>query len=151
MSESGFPVLHCLPEFAESHIHWVGDAIQPSYPLLLPSPAIFPSIRVVSNELALCITWPKYWSFSFSIHPSIEHSGSVSFNIDWFDLPMKGTQEVRVFSWIKYLCSALIFHWIKNYICKIVFFQHTTLLNLIYLDKLLFSFILSSTALISSK
>ena len=152
-STLGFPVLRYLLEFAQTHVHWVTDAIQPSYPLcpLLLRPSIFPRISIFSNESVLHITWPKYWSFSFSIHPSIEHSGSVSFNIDWFDLPMKGTQEVRVFSWIKYLCSALIFHWIKNYICKIVFFQHTTLLNLIYLDKLLFSFILSSTALISSK
>ena len=115
-STPGFPVLHYLPEFAQSHIHWVGDAIQPSPPLSSPLllPSIFPSIRVFSNELALCIRWPKYWSFSFSIHPSIEYSGSVSFNIDWFDLPMKSTQEVRVFSWMKYLCPSLIFDWIKN-------------------------------------
>ena len=52
--------------------------------LLLPS--IFPSIRVFSNELALCIRWPKYWSFSFSISPSNEHSGLISFRTDWFDL-----------------------------------------------------------------
>ena len=52
--------------------------------LLLPS--IFPSIRVFSNELALCIRWPKYWSFSFSISPSNEYSGLISFRIDWFDL-----------------------------------------------------------------
>ena len=54
------------------------------HPLLLPS--IFPSIRVFSNESALCIRWPKYWSFSFSISPSKEYSGLVSFRIDWFDL-----------------------------------------------------------------
>ena len=52
--------------------------------LLLPS--IFPSIRVFSNELALCIRWPKYWNFSFSISPSNEYSGLISFRIDWFDL-----------------------------------------------------------------
>ena len=55
------------------------------HPLLL-LPSIFPSIRVFSNELALCIKWPKYWSFSFSISPSNEYSGLTSFRIDWFDL-----------------------------------------------------------------
>ena len=55
------------------------------HPLLLP-PSVFPSIRVYSSELALHIRWPKYWSFSFSISPSNEHSGLVSFRIDWFDL-----------------------------------------------------------------
>ena len=84
-SMPGFPVLHCLPELAQSHVHWVGDAIQPSHPLLLP-PSIFLSIRVFSNELPLWIRWPKYWSFSFSISPSNEYSGLTSFRIDWFDL-----------------------------------------------------------------
>jgi len=55
------------------------------HPLLL-LPSIFPSIRVFSNELALCIRWPKYWSFSFSISPSDEYSGLTSFRTDWFDL-----------------------------------------------------------------
>ena len=55
------------------------------HPLLL-LPSIFPSIRVFSNESALCIRWPKYWSFSFSISPSNEYSGLISFRIDWFDL-----------------------------------------------------------------
>ena len=55
------------------------------YPLLLP-PSIFPSIGVFSNELVLCIRWPKYWSFSFSISPSNEYSGLISFRIDWLDL-----------------------------------------------------------------
>ena len=55
------------------------------HPLLLP-PSIFPSIRVFSNEWDLCFRWPKYWSFSFSISPSNEHSGLISFRIDWFDL-----------------------------------------------------------------
>ena len=54
------------------------------HPLLLPS--VFPSIRVFSNELVLCITWPKYWSFSFSISPSNEYSGLISFRMDWLDL-----------------------------------------------------------------
>ena len=84
----GFPVLHYLQEFAQTHIHWVGDVIQPSYPhgplLLLPS--IFPSIRVFSNESAHRTRWPKYQSFSFSISPSNEYSGLISFRIDWLDL-----------------------------------------------------------------
>ena len=86
-SMPGFPVLHHLPEFA--HVHWVGDAIQPSCPLLSSSllmPSVFPSIRVFSSELALSIRWPKYWSFSFSISPSNEYSGLISFRIDSFDL-----------------------------------------------------------------
>ena len=79
------PVLHYLPALAPTHDHWVGDGIQSSHPLLL-LPSIFPSIRVFSNELALCIRWPKYWSFSFSISPSNEHSGQTSLRFDWFDL-----------------------------------------------------------------
>jgi len=62
-----------------------------SHPLLLP-PSIFPSIRVFSNESALCIRWPKYWSFSFTISPSIEHSGLISFRMAWLDpLAVQGT------------------------------------------------------------
>ena len=87
-SMPGFPVLHHLIEFVLTHVHWVGDAIQPSHPLSYPSPPDlnFPSIRVFSNESALCIRWPKYWSFSFSIIPSNEYSGLISFRMDWFDL-----------------------------------------------------------------
>ena len=161
-STPGFFVLHCLPEFAQTHVHWVGDAIQPSNPLSPPSPpalnlskyqyiqvqfssvvsnsatpwtaarqaslsitnsqsllrlmsielvmpcnhlilcqsllllpSIFPSIRVY--ESVLRIRWPKYWSFSFSISPSNEHSGLISFRIDWFDL-LVSTGLSRVFS-----------------------------------------------------
>ena len=86
-STPGFPVLHQLPEFAQTHVLWVRDAIQPSHPLLsLLLPLIFPSIRIFSNESALCIRWPKYWSFSFSISPFSKYSGLISFWIDWFDL-----------------------------------------------------------------
>ena len=84
-STSGFPVLHHLSEFAQTHVHGVGDAIQPSHPLSSPSLA-FNLIRVFSKESVLCIRWPKYWSFSFSISPSNEYSGLISFRIDWFDL-----------------------------------------------------------------
>ena len=69
-----FPVHHQLPELTQTHVHWVGDAIQLSHPLSTPlfPPSIFPSIRVFSNESTLRIRWPKYWSFSFSISPSNE-------------------------------------------------------------------------------
>ena len=87
-STPGLPVSHHLPEFTQVHVHWISDAIQPSHPLspLLLLPSVFPSIRVFSNELALHITWPNYWSFSFSISPSNEYSGLISLRIDWFDL-----------------------------------------------------------------
>ena len=82
----GFYVPHHLPEFAQVHVHCIGDAILSSVIPLPFLPSIFPSIRVFSNESVLCIKWPKYWSFSFSISPSHEYSGLISFRIDWFDL-----------------------------------------------------------------
>ena len=87
-STPGLPVHHQLPEFTHTHIHWVGDAIQQSHPLLslLLPPSIFPSIRVFSSESVLPIRWPKYWSFSVSISPSNEYSGLISFRMDWLDL-----------------------------------------------------------------
>ena len=82
------PVHHQLLEFTQTHVHRVSDAIQPSNPLLSPSPppSTGSSIRVFSNESVLHIRWPKYWSFSFSISPSNEHSGLISFRMDWLDL-----------------------------------------------------------------
>ena len=82
-SRPGLPVPHQLPELTQTHVHRVSDAIQPSYPLssLLLPPSIFPSIRVFSNESTLHIRWPKYWSFSFSISPSNEYSGLISFRM----------------------------------------------------------------------
>ena len=98
-STPGFPVLHYLPEFAQIHAF---ESVMPSNhlilcrPLLLP-PSIFPSIRVFSNESALHIRWPKYWSFSFSISPSSEESKLISFRIDWFDLhTVQGTLKSRL-------------------------------------------------------
>ena len=87
-STPGFPVHHQFPELAQTHFHGVSDAIQPSCPLLAPFllPSVFPSIRVFSNESVLPIRWPKYWSFSFSISPSNEYSGLISFRMDWLDL-----------------------------------------------------------------
>ena len=83
-----FPFLYHLLEFAQTHVHWVSNAIQPSHPLLsyLLLPSVFPSTRVFSNESALHIRWPKYWSFSFRINPSNEYSVLISFRTDWFDL-----------------------------------------------------------------
>ena len=81
-STPGFPVLHHLPELAQ-YVYWVSDAIQPSHPLSSPSPAFYlSSIRVLSNESVLRIKWPKYWSFNFSIIPTSEYSGLISFRID---------------------------------------------------------------------
>ena len=85
---AGFPVHHQLPEFTQTHVHRV---VMPSnylilcHPLLL-LPSVFLSIRVFSNESALCIKWPEYWSFSFSISPSNEYSGLISFRMDWLDV-----------------------------------------------------------------
>ena len=90
-STPGLPV-HQLPEFTQTHIHRVGDAIQPSHPLSSPSsPApIPPRIRVFSNESTLRMRWPKYWSFSFSIRPSEEIPGLI-FRMDWYLLAVQGT------------------------------------------------------------
>ena len=112
-STPGLPVYHQLPEFTEIHVHQVSDAIQPSHPrhplLLLPS--VFPSIRVISNESAFHISWPKYWSFSFTVSPSSAHAGLISFRMDWLDLlAVQGTlksllqhsSEASIFQ-----CSAL--------------------------------------------
>ena len=87
-SMPGLPVHYQLPEFTQTHVHWVSDAIQPPLPgvPLLFLPSVFPSIRVFSNALVLQIRWSKYWSFSFSISPSNEYSGLTSFKMDWLDL-----------------------------------------------------------------
>ena len=85
-SMPGLPVHHQLPEFTQTHVHWVGDAIQPSYPLSSPSPpAPNPSQhQSLFQWVNLCMRWPKYWSFSFSIIPSKDHP--FSFRMDWLDL-----------------------------------------------------------------
>ena len=87
-STPGLPVHHQLPESTQTCVH---ESVMPSnhlilcHPLLL-LPSIFPNIRVFSNESALCIRWPKYWSFSLNISPSNEHPGLISFRMDWLDL-----------------------------------------------------------------
>ena len=87
-STPGLPIHHQLPEFTQTHVHQVGDAIQPSHLLSSSSlPAPNPSsIRVFSNESILRMRWPKYWNVSFSISPSNEHPGLISFRMDWLDL-----------------------------------------------------------------
>ena len=87
-STPGSPVLQHLPELAQTHVHWVSDATQPSRPLSSPSPPAFSlsQHQGLSNALPLCIRWTKYWNLSFSISPSTEYSGLISFRIVWFNL-----------------------------------------------------------------
>ena len=87
-STPGLPVHHQLPEFTQTHVHRVGDAIQQSHPLSSPFPPDLnpPSISIFSIESTLHMRWPKHWSFSFSIVPSKEHPGPISFRMDWLDL-----------------------------------------------------------------
>ena len=94
-STTGFPVLHYHPRGLLKLMSI--ESVMPSHHLIICCPllhlsSIFPSISVFSNESALHIRWPKYWSFSFSISPSSEYSGLISFRIDWFDhLAVQGT------------------------------------------------------------
>ena len=88
-STPGLPVHHQLPEFTQPHIH---ESVMPSSHLilcrpLLLLPSIPSSIRIFSNESALRMRWLKYWRFSFSISPSKEHQGLISFRMDWLDPP----------------------------------------------------------------
>ena len=86
-STPGFPVHHQLLELAQIHFHQVGDAIQPSHPLLSPSPPAFNLSHHQSLfQSVLRIRWLNYWNYSFSISPSSEYSRLISFRIDWFDL-----------------------------------------------------------------
>ena len=115
-STPGFLVLHCLPKFAQTHVHWDSDAnnLILCHPLLL-LPSISPRIRVFSSESALHIRQPKYWSFNFHISPSNEYSGLTSFRIDWFELLTGGilrdSQEsspASQFKSINYLALSLL-------------------------------------------
>ena len=87
-STPGLPVHHQLPEPTQIHVHQISDSIQPSHPLssLLLLPSILLSIRVFSSESVLHIRWPKYWSLNFSISPSNEYSGLISFRMNWLGL-----------------------------------------------------------------
>ena len=87
-STPGLPVHHQLADCTQTHVHWVGDDIYPSLPLSSPSP---PALNIslhqgLNNESAFCITWPKYWSFSFNISLSNEYSRLISFRMDYLDL-----------------------------------------------------------------
>ena len=87
-SMPGLPVHQQLPESTQTHLHFVmmpSNHLVLCHPLLL-LPSVYPSFRVFSNESALSIQWPKYWSFSFNISPSNEYSGLISFRMDWLDL-----------------------------------------------------------------
>ena len=110
-SMPGFPVLHYLLGFAQTHVHWVSDTIQPSHPLSPPSllPSIFPSITVFTNELVLHIRWAKYWSFRLSINPSNEYSGLVFFRIDWLDLlAVQGTLKSLLYTTVQSINSLVL-------------------------------------------
>jgi hypothetical protein len=87
-SMPGFSVLHYLLEFAQTHVHWIGDAIQPSHPLSPPSLLVLnlSQHQGLSQWVSSFQQWPKYWSFSFSINPSDEYSRLISFRINWFHL-----------------------------------------------------------------
>ena len=98
-SMPGFPVHHPLPELVQTHVHYVGDVIQPFHPLSSPSPSAFnlSQNQGLFQESVLCIRWSKYWSFSFSISPPNEYSGQISFRMaDWISLQSK--RPSRVFS-----------------------------------------------------
>ena len=88
-STPGFPIHYQHLKLTQTYVHQVGDAIQPSHPLCCPLlllPSIFPSFKVFSNESALHIRWPKYWTFIFSISLSNEYAGLISFRMEWLDL-----------------------------------------------------------------
>src|SRR5574341_1933661 len=97
-STPGLPVHHQLPEFTQTHVHPVSDAIQPSHPQSSPSPpALNPSQHQSFPMSQLCMRWPKYWSFSFSIIPSKEIPGLISFRMDWLDLlAVQGKKSTRL-------------------------------------------------------
>ena len=99
-STPGFPVHHQLPELTQIHFHWVSDAIQPYHPLSSPSPPAFnlSQHQGLFKWVGFSVRWPEHWSFSFSISPSNEYSGLISFRMDWLDLlAVQGTLK-RVFS-----------------------------------------------------
>ena len=108
-SMPGFPVHHQLLELAQTHVHRVSDAIQPSCPLSSFSPAFSLSQHQdLFQESDLCIRCPKYWSFSFSISPSNEYSGLISFRIDWFDLLARDSQESSLAAQFENISSSVL-------------------------------------------
>ena len=113
----GFPVLHYLLDLAQTHVHWVNDAIQPSHPLLLPYPfALNLSKHQSLFQWVGCLYLAKYWSFSFSISPSKEYPGLISFRIDWFDpLAVQGTLKslLQHHSWKASFLQCLAFFMVQ--------------------------------------
>ena len=112
-STAGLPVYHQLPEITQTHVHWVSDMIQPSYPLSSPSPPAFNlfsiNIRVFSSESAHRIRWPEYWSFSFSISPSSEYSGLISFRLTGLiSLCLRFSQESSPAPQFKIISSSIL-------------------------------------------
>ena len=110
-STLGFPVLHQLPELAQTHIHWVCGAFQPSHYLSPPSPPAFNLSQHESfamSQLFTCIRWPKYCSFSFSVSPSSEYSELISFRTHWFDLPPRDSQESSLAPQFKRIHSSVL-------------------------------------------
>ena len=110
-STPGLPLYHQLPEFTQTHVHWVGDPIQPSHPLSSPSPSAFnlSQHQGLFQWVSFCIRWPKYWSFSFNISPSSEHSGLISFRMDWLDLlQSKGLSRVFSNTTVKSIHSSVL-------------------------------------------
>ena len=128
------PVYHQLPELTQTHGHW---SVMPSNHFilcrsLLLQPSIFPSIRGFSNESALCIRWPKYWSFSFSISPSNEYSGLVSFRMGWLDLlATQGTLK----SLLQYHSSKASIHWCSAFFIVQLSHPYMTTENTIALTR----------------
>ena len=121
-STPGFPVLHHRPDLAQTHVHRVGDAIQPSHPLSPPSPPIFSHSQHqgLFQWVALCIQWPEYWSVSFSISPSNEYFGLTSSRIDWLDLlAVQGTLEslIQHHNSKALICQCSAFFIIQSHIC----------------------------------
>ena len=108
-STSGLPVHHQLPEFTQTHVHWVSDANQLSHPLSSPSPRTFSlsQHQGLFSESALYIRWPKYWSFIFNISPSNKYSRPISFRMDWLDLAVEGTLK----SFLQYHSSKASILW----------------------------------------
>ena len=130
-STPGLPVHHHLPEFTQTHVHWVSDAIQPSHPLSSPAPPAlnFPSIRIFSNESALLIRWPKNWSFSFNISPSSEHPGLISFRMDWLDLlAVQGTLK-SLLQYHRGNQKLIVVIWKHNVSFASLFMSHAYVLN----------------------
>ena len=118
-SMPGLPVHHQLPDFTQTHVHRVSDAIQPSHPLSSPSPPAPQTLPAseFSNESTLCIRWPKYWSFSFSIILSKEIPGLISFRMDWLDLLAILFSDIQHSDSILSYC--ILKHWLYALYCTI--------------------------------